>query len=100
MLTSDHAVPPAATSRGRSLTPESLLVTLADAIGLRSDDVVALVGGGGKTSAMFLLAREAVARGGRAITTTTTRIFAAQIALAPAHVPAAEATRERLADAL
>jgi len=34
------------------------------------------------------------------ITTTTTRIFAAQIALAPSHVPATEATRERVAAAL
>ena len=67
---------------------------------MRSNDVVALVGGGGKTSAMFRLAREAVERGGRAITTTTTRIFAAQIGLAPAHVPAAEATRDRVAAAL
>ena len=73
---------------------------LADALGMAGDDVVALVGGGGKTTAMFLLAREVVANGGRAITTTTTRIFAAQIALAPAHVPAAEVTRERVAAAL
>jgi molybdenum cofactor cytidylyltransferase len=45
-------------------------------------------------------ARAAVDRGGQAITTTTTRIFAAQIALSPAHVPAAEATRERIEAAL
>jgi molybdenum cofactor cytidylyltransferase len=75
-------------------------VKLVDALGLKDDDVVALVGGGGKTTAMFRVAREVVERGGRAITTTTTRIFAAQIALAPAHVPAAEATRERVAAAL
>ena len=49
---------------------------------------------------MFRLAREVVEGGGRAITTTTTRIFGAQIALAPAHVLAAEATRERVAAAL
>ena len=67
---------------------------------MASDDVVAIVGGGGKSTAMFRLAREATAGGGRAITTTTTRIFGAQIALAPTHVPAAEATRERLAAAL
>jgi molybdenum cofactor cytidylyltransferase len=78
--------------------PES--VKLADALGVRDDEVVALVGGGGKTTAMFRLAREIVERGGRAITTTTTRIFAAQIALAPVHVPAAEATRARVAAAL
>ena len=67
---------------------------LAAAIGITGDDVVALVGGGGKTTAMFRLARDMVDGGGNAITTTTTRIFAAQIALAPAHVPAAAATRE------
>jgi molybdenum cofactor cytidylyltransferase len=75
-------------------------VSLADALGLKRDEVVALVGGGGKTTAMFRLAREMVELGGRAITTTTTHIFAAQIALAPAHVPAIDATRERVAAAL
>jgi len=63
-------------------------------------DVVAFVGGGGKSTAMFRLARELVAKGGRAITTTTTRIFGAQIALSPVHVPTAEVTRERVAGAL
>jgi len=72
-------------------------VTLSDALGVTAGEVVALVGGGGKTTIMFRLAREAVERGGQAITTTTTRIFGAQIALSPAHVPAAEATRERVA---
>jgi len=75
-------------------------VKLTDAMGMTADEVVALVGGGGKTTAMFLLAREVVDRGGRVITTTTTRIFGAQIALAPAHVATAEATRERIAAAL
>jgi len=73
---------------------------LADALGVTTDEVVAFVGGGGKTTAMFRLAREMVAKGGSAITTTTTRIFAAQIALAPAHVPAAGATRESVSAAL
>ena len=75
-------------------------MTLADALGAGRTDVVALVGGGGKTTVMFRLAREAVARGGRVITTTTTRIFAAQIALAPAHVAAADATRAAVQAAL
>jgi probable selenium-dependent hydroxylase accessory protein YqeC len=75
-------------------------VRLDEALALNGNDVVALVGGGGKTTTMFRLAREAVERGGLAITTTTTRIFAAQIALAPAHVPAAEATRARVSAAL
>ena len=75
-------------------------MTLADALRMTADEVVALVGGGGKTTAMFRLAREVVDGGGRAITSTTTRIFGAQIALAPAHIPAADATRERVAAAL
>jgi molybdenum cofactor cytidylyltransferase len=75
-------------------------MTLADALRMTADEVVALVGGGGKTTAMFRLAREVVDGGGRAITTTTTRIFGAQIALAPAHIPAADATRERVAATL
>ena len=70
---------------------------LADALGMKADEVVARVGGGGKSTAMFRLAREMVQKGGRAITTTTTRIFGAQIALAPAHVSVAEATRDRIA---
>ena len=73
---------------------------LGDALGMTGDDVVAMVGGGGKTTAMFRLAREMVDKGGSAITTTTTRIFGAQIALAPAHVLAADATRERVLAAL
>jgi probable selenium-dependent hydroxylase accessory protein YqeC len=73
---------------------------LTDALQMTADEVVALVGGGGKTTAMFRLAREVVDSGGSVITTTTTRIFGAQIALAPAHVPAAAATRERVSAAL
>ena len=75
-------------------------MTLTDALRMAADESVALVGGGGKTTAMFRLAREVVDGGGCVITTTTTRIFGAQIALAPAHVPAGDATRERVADAL
>jgi probable selenium-dependent hydroxylase accessory protein YqeC len=75
-------------------------VKLSDALGMTADEVVALVGGGGKSTAMFRLAREMVEKGGSAITTTTTRIFGAQIALSPIHVPAADATRERVAAAL
>ena len=71
-------------------------VKLTEALGMAGDDVVAVVGGGGKTTAMFRLAREIAEAGGRAITTTTTRIFGTQIALAPAHVTAASATRERV----
>jgi probable selenium-dependent hydroxylase accessory protein YqeC len=79
---------------------EAPSVTLTEALRMAPDAVVALVGGGGKTTAMFRLAREVVDHGGSVITTTTTRIFGAQIALAPAHVPAREATRERVSAAL
>src|SRR5262245_9748968 len=75
-------------------------LSLAEALGLAAGDAVALVGGGGKTTAMFRLAREIVGHGGSTLTTTTTRIFAAQIALAPVHVVAADATRERIEEAL
>jgi molybdenum cofactor cytidylyltransferase len=59
---------------------------LSHALRIKPREVVAFVGGGGKTSAMFRLADELVAQGRRVVTTTTTRIFAAQIALAPQHV--------------
>jgi molybdenum cofactor cytidylyltransferase len=49
-------------------------------------EVVAFVGGGGKTTAMFRLAQELVEAGQTVVTTTTTRIFAAQIELAPQHI--------------
>ena len=75
-------------------------MTLSEALGIAGDEVVALVGGGGKTTTMFRLAREIVDQGGSALTTTTTRIFAAQIAQAPAHVVATDATRETITDAL
>ena len=73
---------------------------LDDALHVSPGEVVAFVGGGGKTAAMFRLAREIVGRGERALTTTTTHIFAAQIAQAPAHVIAADATRESVSAAL
>lgn len=46
-----------------------------------SGELVAIVGGGGKTSLMFALARVLP---GNVVTTTTTRIFSAQMKLAPA----------------
>jgi probable selenium-dependent hydroxylase accessory protein YqeC len=73
---------------------------LAEALGITTGDVVALVGGGGKTTAMFRLAREIVERGEPVLTTSTTHIFAEQIKLAPASVRAADATRESVLAAL
>lgn len=69
------------------------------ALRIQSGEVVAFVGGGGKTTAMFRLAGELVARRQRVITTTTTRIFAAQIALAPHHMihPQGQATHQFIA---
>lgn len=60
--------------------------TFAAAFGLRPDKaLVSIVGGGGKTSLLFGLAA-AFAPAGRVVVTTTTRIFAAQMKLAPAVV--------------
>lgn len=56
--------------------------SLPDALGIAgAPELVAFVGGGGKTSLMFALA---AALPGRTVVTTTTRIFAAQMRLAPA----------------
>ena len=65
--------------------------TLPAALGLgRGPELVAFVGGGGKTSLLFVLA---AALPGRVVITTTTRIFAAQMRLAPAVVYAADLSR-------
>jgi molybdenum cofactor cytidylyltransferase len=98
-VTAGAAIPTTPASRPVTVAT-ALPTTLVEALGLAADEVVALVGGGGKSTAMFRLAREVAERGGHAITTTTTHIFAAQIALAPAHVRATEATRETVAAAL
>ena len=58
--------------------------TLPAALGLTGGpELVAFVGGGGKTSLLFALAESLP---GRVVITTTTRIFAAQMRLAPAVV--------------
>jgi molybdenum cofactor cytidylyltransferase len=75
-------------------------VRLTDALRVKRDEVVSLVGGGGKTTAIFRVASEMAAQGGRALTTTTTHIFGEQIALAPAHVSALDATMESVSGAL
>ena len=61
-------------------------MNLTTAFSIQTGDHVAFVGGGGKSNAMFRLGRELAAAGRRVLLTTTTRIFAAQIAQAPAHV--------------
>ena len=73
---------------------------LNTALRISDGEIVAFVGGGGKTTAMFRLAGEIVAAGGRVITTTTTRIFAAQISLAPTHLSTFEASRATVEAAL
>ena len=67
------------------------LWALPDALGISSSpELVAFVGGGGKTSLLFALA---AALPGRVVVTTTTRIFAAQMRLAPAVVYADDLSR-------
>ncbi len=76
-------------------------MNLHHALRIQPKEVVAFVGGGGKTTAMFRLAEELVARGQRVVTTTTTRIFAAQIELAPHHlIYAQDQPLDRLVTAL
>src|SRR5260221_3243323 len=75
-------------------------MNVSSALRLQPAEVVALVGGGGKTSTMLQLAAEIVAAGGRVITTTTTRIFEAQIVLAPAHCVVGDANLAAIAAAL
>jgi molybdenum cofactor cytidylyltransferase len=72
---------------------------LAQALRLKPAEVIAFVGGGGKTTAMFGLAAELAQQKRRVLTTTSTRIFAAQIKRAPAHVTF-DPARQRLADIL
>ena len=73
---------------------------LSKALRIGDGEIVAFVGGGGKSTAMFRLAQEIADAGGKVITTTTTRIFAAQIPLAPIHFSSYEVDRARLEAAL
>lgn len=68
-------------------------MNLTHAFQIQTGDCVAFVGGGGKSTAMFRLGRELSAAGKIVLLTTTTRIFAAQMALAPATVACAPETQ-------
>jgi molybdenum cofactor cytidylyltransferase len=84
-------------SNVKTLNVQTEAMQLTQAFGIRDKEVVALVGGGGKTTTMLRLADELVTQGKRVVVTTTTRIFAAQIRLAPYHLfarDAAQALRE------
>ncbi|MCP5101477.1 MAG: putative selenium-dependent hydroxylase accessory protein YqeC, partial [Chloroflexi bacterium] len=59
------------------------MIELVHAFDLQAKAIVSIVGGGGKTTLLFALAK---ALPGRVVITTTTRIFAAQMKLAPAVV--------------
>lgn len=56
--------------------------TLAGALGLKTAELVALVGGGGKSSALAMLVRESVAEGHPVVATTTTAMFLSELATA------------------
>ncbi len=48
---------------------------LAEALGIKTREVISLVGAGGKTTLMFRLAKELLRSGKKVVTTTTTRIL-------------------------
>jgi len=59
---------------------------LAEALGLRARDHVALVGGGGKTTVMFALADQLKAEGSTVLTSTTTKVWEQQAQKAPSVI--------------
>lgn len=50
-------------------------MTLTESFGIKSGEVISLIGGGGKTTLMFALAQELASSEGFVITTTTTKIM-------------------------
>ncbi len=74
-------------------------MNLTRAFQINPTENVAFVGGGGKSTTIFRLGRELAADGKRVLLTTSTRIFAAQISLAPAAV-SFNAENQSLADIL
>ena len=54
---------------------EKRVPSLAGALGIKTREVISLVGAGGKTTLMFRLAQELTLRGKKVVTTTTTKIL-------------------------
>ena len=54
---------------------EGVIGFLTEALGIKTREVVSLVGAGGKTTLMFRLAKELVLNGKKVVTTTTTKIL-------------------------
>jgi probable selenium-dependent hydroxylase accessory protein YqeC len=54
---------------------EDRIGSLAEALGIKTREVISLVGAGGKTTLMFRLARELWLSGKKVVTTTTTKIL-------------------------
>lgn len=50
-------------------------MTLNEALGLNSGEMLSLIGAGGKTTTLFCLAHELWEKGGKVLVTTTTKIF-------------------------
>jgi probable selenium-dependent hydroxylase accessory protein YqeC len=59
----------------RAPKEERLSRSLTGALGIKTREVISLVGAGGKTTLMFRLAKELSLRGIRVVTTTTTKIL-------------------------
>ena len=50
-------------------------MTLKEALGLKNEGMLSLIGAGGKTTTLFCLADELFREGSRVLVTTTTKIF-------------------------
>jgi probable selenium-dependent hydroxylase accessory protein YqeC len=59
----------------RNQTGEDVINFLTEALGLRTREMISLVGAGGKTTLMFRLAKELLLNGKKVVTTTTTKIL-------------------------
>ena len=61
------------------MSSENAQLSLTRAFGIKSGDIVSLVGGGGKTTTMYYIAGELAKKGLKVIVTTTTHIFPPEI---------------------